>query len=75
MIIIIRAVSVVIIVALIIFVTITTEINDFCIKTFGLLISLIIIDFSGHWLVLMIMASLVLLGVLTLLTVGVTLNI
>ena len=75
MIIIIRAVSVVIIVALIIFVTITTEINDFCIKTFGLLISLIIINFSGRWFVLMIMASLVLLGVLTLLTVGVTLNI
>ena len=75
MIIIIRAVSVVIIVALIIFVTITTEKNDFCIKTFGLLISLIIINFSGRWFVLMIMASLVLLGVLTLLTVGVTLNI
>ena len=75
MIIIIRAVSVVIIVALIIFVIITTEINALCIKTFGLLISLIIINFSGRWFVLMIMASLVLLGVLTLLTVGVTLNI
>ena len=46
-----------------------------CIIIFRPLINSKITNFGGRWLVPMIMVVLVLLGVLTLLTVGVTLNI
>ena len=75
MIIIIVGFSVVIIVVAI---TSRSELNKkrICIIIFRPLINSKIINFWGRWLVpMMIMMSLVLLGVLTLLTVGVTLNI